>query len=226
MSLILSLLLLSSSSMVTTFAFTPSPSAAASTFFSTKEAIVEMEFPALASQNAMGDGSFKSEQKMKNANNKFAKGVMDNLQSPLSILKGGPKKCLLMTSQTVPEPGITYVFVAPATYSDYSKIKSTAGTNRVILVNANCKSPTTLPAPPISVMSYFAKPITFNSELVGTLTRIHPKPWTVTTTKGKVLKTWTDEEILVPKSNTPDLRGPVKLLCDEYQRAAIAARKK
>ena len=58
--------------------------------------------------------------------------------------------------------------------------------------------------PPYAKMAYYLKPLTYNSSISGYLTRQYPKPWTVVDATNKVLGTFTDEEILVEKTNTPD----------------------
>jgi hypothetical protein len=90
-------------------------------------------------------------------------------------------------------------------------------------------------------MAYYLKPLTNNSVVAGVLLRRYPGRWTVlgttaagaaeTTTAARSslsstkqkspppqprlvvpLGSFTDEEILVPKTNTPDLRPAVRLV--------------
>ena len=74
-------------------------------------------------------------------------------------------------------------------------------------------------------MGYFVKPLTYNSQIAGYLIRAYPSPWTVldATTKA-VLKTFTDGEILVEKTNTPDLRESGRLIQKSVDERAIQAR--
>lgn len=60
-------------------------------------------------------------------------------------------------------------------------------------------------------MAYYIKPLTYNSQVAGYLLRSYPGPWTTLDgTTGRILSTSTDAEILVPGTNTPDLRASVK----------------
>jgi hypothetical protein len=73
-------------------------------------------------------------------------------------------------------------------------------------------------------MAYYLKPLTNNSQVAGFLIRRFPNPWivianaaTTSTTKKRQqsprpLGSFSDEEILVPKTNTPDLRQSVRLV--------------
>ena len=80
--------------------------------------------------------------------------------------------------------------------------------------------------PAQATMAYYNKPLTYNSQVVGYLLRAYPGPWTTIDVVSKaVLGTATDDEILVPKTNTPDLRASVKLVQSAVDTRAIAARK-
>ena len=75
-------------------------------------------------------------------------------------------------------------------------------------------------------MAYFLKPLTYNSQLAGYLARSYPSDWTTIDAISKqVLKTYTDAEILVSKTNTPDLRESGKLVQKSVDERAINARK-
>jgi hypothetical protein len=74
-------------------------------------------------------------------------------------------------------------------------------------------------------MAYFLKPLTYNSQIAGYLIRSYPSLWTVLDAQSKaVLGSFTDEEILVDRTNTPDLRGAVRLAQKSADARAIKAR--
>jgi len=85
-------------------------------------------------------------------------------------------------------------------------------------------------------MAYYLKPLTYNSQIAGYLIRSYPGPWTVlgaaASTNSKsgaeamtVLETYSDAEILVPQTNTPDLRAAVRRVQKAADERAIAARR-
>ena len=75
-------------------------------------------------------------------------------------------------------------------------------------------------------MGYFLKPLTYNSQVVGYLVRKYPSDWaTVDLFTKQALGTYTDDEILVRQTNTPDLRGPGRLVQKSVDERAIASRK-
>ena len=77
-----------------------------------------------------------------------------------------------------------------------------------------------------ATMAYFLKPLTYNSQLAGYLARSYPSDWTTIDAISKqVLKTYTDAEILVSETNTPDLRESGKLVQKSVDERAINARK-
>jgi hypothetical protein len=73
-------------------------------------------------------------------------------------------------------------------------------------------------------MAYYLKPLTYNSQVSGYLIRQYPNPWTVVDTTNKVLGKFTDKEILVDKTNTPDLRNSVRLAQKNADEKAIRDR--
>jgi hypothetical protein len=74
-------------------------------------------------------------------------------------------------------------------------------------------------------MGYFLKPLTYNSQIAGLLVRSYPSQWTVLDAQSSsVLGTFTDKQILVPKTNTPDLRDSVRLVQKNADEKAIRAR--
>ncbi len=79
--------------------------------------------------------------------------------------------------------------------------------------------------PDYATMAYFLKPLTYNSQIAGYLIRSYPSLWTVLDAQSKVvLGSFTDEEILVDRTNTPDLRGAVRLAQKSADERAIKAR--
>jgi hypothetical protein len=198
----------------------PSPLSCAASILklSKSTSCVEVEFPALSSQNALGDGSRRSEERARAVNERFARGLLAGLRSPLVLLKGqAPVKAQLYTKGASLVPSTAYVFVCPATSSAYAAVKQVSATNLCVLVNAQAKDPRSLPAGALS--AYYSKLLTYNSEVIGRLERAFPGDWTVTAegAGGKgVLGSFTDEEILVPRTNTPDLRGAVALVQKRY----------
>ena len=75
-------------------------------------------------------------------------------------------------------------------------------------------------------MAYFLKPLTYNSQVAGFLVRSYPKDWTVVdaSKQSAVLGTFSDKQILVPRTNTPDLRESVRLVQKSADEKAIRAR--
>jgi DNA-binding MltR family transcriptional regulator len=74
-------------------------------------------------------------------------------------------------------------------------------------------------------MAFYYKPLTYNSQVAGYLIRSYPSDWTVLDAVSKeVLKTFTDDQILVKNTNTPDLRQPGKLVQKSVDLRAIRAR--
>jgi hypothetical protein len=75
-------------------------------------------------------------------------------------------------------------------------------------------------------MAYFLKPLTYNSQVAGYLTRSYPGKWTcLDATTNAVLGTFTDADILVSGTNTPDLRTAVRQVQKSADARAIRARK-
>lgn len=76
-------------------------------------------------------------------------------------------------------------------------------------------------------MAYYYKPLTYNSDIGGYLIRSYPQLWTIINAKtNEVLGTNTDDSILVPNTNTPDLRVSVKLVQKSVDEQAIKERMK
>jgi hypothetical protein len=76
-------------------------------------------------------------------------------------------------------------------------------------------------------MAYYLKPLTYNSQVVGHLQRCYPNDWAVIdATTQKSLQSFSDLQILVPKTNTPDLREPGRVVQRAVDQRAIEARRK
>jgi len=74
-------------------------------------------------------------------------------------------------------------------------------------------------------MAYYFKPLTYNSQIAGYLIRSYPGPWTVVDAATcQALASYSDDEILVPNTNTPDLRAAVRLVQQAVDQRAIRAR--
>lgn len=74
-------------------------------------------------------------------------------------------------------------------------------------------------------MAYYLKPLTYNSQIAGYLIRCCPGPWTVLDAAGRtVLATYSDADILVPGTNTPDLRAAVRRVQKDADERAIRER--
>ena len=81
--------------------------------------------------------------------------------------------------------------------------------------------------PAEATMGYFLKPLTYNSQVAGFLVRSYPSDWTVLDAVSKeVLSTFSDDEIRVKNTNTPDLRASVKLVQSSADQRAIRARQR
>ena len=123
-----------------------------------------------------------------------------------------------------------YIFISPSSRGDYSLAEQVAKqaphatTQAVIVVNGFAKAPNSVSG--LATMAYYYKPLTYNSQLAGYLIRSYPSLWTVLdATTSDVLQTYTDPDILVPNTNTPDLRSSGKLVQQSVDARAIAARR-
>lgn len=75
-------------------------------------------------------------------------------------------------------------------------------------------------------MAYYLKPLTYNSQVVGYLVRNYPQPWaTIDLFSKQVLASFSDDEILVGGTNTPDLRASGKMVQKSVDLRAIQSRK-
>lgn len=74
-------------------------------------------------------------------------------------------------------------------------------------------------------MGFYIKPLTYNSQIAGFLVRVYPNDWTVLdATSKELLGSFSDKEIRVKDTNTPDLRQAGKLVQNSVDQRAIRAR--
>lgn len=210
--------------------------------------LIECEFPALAALNKLGDGSLRSALEAEDANVAFVQKLVKGL-APVSFLGIGPKISLVVGSAAsnsfvakvrkiqgqganiyllrdgVPNVGKedVCIFVTPSSRSDYEAAKSLARSCTVLVVNGFAKDQKSIPGS--ATMAYFLKPLTYNSQVAGFLIRSYPSSWTVLDAVTKeVLGSFSDDEILVQKTNTPDLRTSGRLVQRSVDERAIRAR--
>ncbi|KAK1743040.1 hypothetical protein QTG54_006637 [Skeletonema marinoi] len=205
--------------------------------------LVECEFPALAALNKLGDGSLRSATEAEDANIAFASKLCSKVGSPFgpkvnlvvsssasrSFLDKVQKKvkgasiCSVKDLASTSVSGTTSVFLTPSSKADYQEARKLAeGGCPTVIVNALFKDQKSVPES--ATMAYFLKPLTYNSQVAGFLVRSYPSQWTVLDAQSAVLGTFTDAEILVPKTNTPDLRASVRLVQKSADEKAIRAR--
>jgi hypothetical protein len=208
--------------------------------------LIECEFPPLAALNKLGDGSLRSSKEVDAANLKFAKKLIQGI-SPLPIL--GPKVWFLTSAAAsasftngakqvggtlhslrdgLPKvaPSDVCILVSPSARSDYETAQRLAKLCKAtVIINGFAKDATSIPAG--ATMAYFLKPLTYNSQVVGYLTRAYPNPWTTIDLVSKqVLASVDDDAILVKGTNTPDLRESGRLVQKAVDRRAIKARQR
>jgi Domain of unknown function (DUF1995) len=210
--------------------------------------LIECEFPAVASLNKQGDGSLRSATEVDDANLVTAKLLLQSL-SPL-VPGLGPAVWLLTSSaasntfqRKADRIGRSFshslrnglpavksrdvcVLVAPCNSQDYSMAQQlVVNGNSVVLLNGFAKDPKSVSGD--ATMAYFLKPLTYNSNIAGYFIRSYPGPWTVVdvSTKAAVLGTFYDSEIMVPGTNTPDLRPAGRLVQKAVDERAIQARR-
>jgi len=209
--------------------------------------LLECEFPALQALNKLGDGSLRSTIEAEEANLSFAIKLLKALSLPFV----GPKTWLLTSSAAsksffsaalskvkssevhslkdgLPDigEGDVCVLVTPSSRNDYDaakKIASDGNAAAVVIVNGFAKDKKSVPSD--ATMAYFLKPLTYNSQVAGYLIRGYPGQWTTIDAISKeVLGTFSDSEILVRGTNTPDLRQSGKLVQKSVDERAIRAR--
>lgn len=210
--------------------------------------LIEVEFPPLKELNKLGDGSLRSAIEVEKANLAFASKLTKSI-SPVSFI--GPKTWLLISSAAsnaffsaakkaagsatvhslkdgLPSvgKGDVCVLVTPSSRSDYEAAKTIAspdGADAVVLLNGFAKDQKSVPGS--ATMGYFLKPLTYNSQVVGYLIRLYPGKWaTIDAVSNEILGTSDDEDILVPGTNTPDLRQAGRLVQKSVDDRAIRAR--
>jgi len=213
--------------------------------------LVEAEFPVLAALNKLGDGSLRSAKEAEAANLQFALKLAKSIAIPLlgprvyivtssaasssfsaSVAKkAGGSISVVSLKDGLPESfGETdvVIFLTPSTNADYRTAESIATSRTVggvIIVNGYAKDAKSVKQE--ATMAYFYKPLTYNSQVAGYLVREYPSKWTaVDAVTNSNLGTFTDEEILVTKTNTPDLRASVKLVQKSFDERAIDARRR
>ncbi|KAL7428704.1 hypothetical protein ACHAXM_001379 [Skeletonema potamos] len=206
-----------------------------------KFSLVECEFPALAALNKLGDGSLRSATEAEDANISFASklcskvgsfGQKVNLVISSSASRSFAEKVrknvkgasIFSVKDLASSPGSgVFVFLTPSSKADYQEARKLAeGGCSTVIVNGLFKDQKSVPES--ATMAYFFKPLTYNSQVAGFLVRSYPSQWTVLDAQSVVLGTFNDEEILVPRTNTPDLRASVKLVQKSADEKAIRAR--
>jgi len=210
--------------------------------------LIECEFPALQALNKLGDGSLRSTMEAEEANTLFVSKLVKAL-APVPFL--GPKVSLFVSSSSTKSflagakskvkgaslyslkdgiPDIkedtVCVITMPSSRIDYKTAQDLAVSENVcavVIVNALAKDPKSLPS--TATMAYFLKPLTYNSQVAGYLVRNYPAKWVVidVTTK-EVLASFSDEEILVKGTNTPDLRNSGRIIQRAVDERAIRER--
>lgn len=188
---------------------------------------IECEFPPLQALNKLGDGSRRSMAEVDSANLRFC----GKLIASIALFGIGPRTWLLTSSTSTQNlnaqaakvgkvwslkqglPSTTKsdvcILVAPSVRADYQYAKQLAQTGTaVVIVNALAKEPSSIESS--ATMAYYLKPLTYNSQVAGYLTRVYPGPWTTLDTNNRVLLSVEDRDILVPGSNTPDFAGLVQ----------------
>ena len=213
--------------------------------------LVEAEFPVLEALNKLGDGSLRSAKEAETANLQFALKLAKSIAIPFvgpkvyivtssaasnsfaaSVArKAGGSISVLSLKEGLPETfGETdvVIFLTPSTSADYRTAESIAmsGTvGGVIVCNGYAKD--TKSVKQGATMAFYLKPLTYNSQVAGYLVREYPNQWTaLDSVTNSVLGTFTDEDILVRKTNTPDLRSSVKLVQKSFDQRAIEAKRK
>jgi len=155
-------------------------------------------------------------------------------ESKVTVVDASSSSLLLSNDSENKNDGIVYIFVSPSSRKDYMTAQQLAqqqqqqqsksnAVHSVIIVNGFAKNPDSVSG--FATMSFYYKPLTYNSQLAGYVIRSYPSLWTVLdATTQQVLQTYTDEEILFLNSNTPDLRSSTRLVQKSVDARAIAAR--
>ena len=216
--------------------------------------LVEVEFPPLAALNKLGDGSLRSAKEAEDANCAFAVKVAKSISIPFVgpktyILTSSAAPKSLATSVAGKAGGsaavvslkdgvsadelssstdAVVIFLTPSTTGDYRAAEAMASSGSVggvVIVNGFAKDNKSVSGE--ATMAYFLKPLTYNSQIAGYLVRSYPSQWsTIDAVTNQVLGSFTDDEILVSKTNTPDLRCAVRLVQKSFDERAIEARRR
>lgn len=205
--------------------------------------LIECEFPVLDNLNKLGDGSLASSMQADAANLQFCSSLCVALQGlPLvgnfcwlltsasatnRFYQAASKKVSNLHSLKNGLPNLKSrdicVLACPSSATDYQLAEQMAlNGNTVVVVNGFAKTQKSISQD--ATMAYFLKPLTYNSQIGGYLMRCYPGLWTTLDGSGKVLGTSIDEDILVPHTNTPDLRGSVRLVQTAVDKVAIRNR--
>jgi len=211
--------------------------------------LIECEFPPLAELNKLGDGSLRSANQVDDANLAFC-AKLARSYSPFPMI--GPKIWLLTSasssvnffskasrlvkgvsivplkdglSETIGK-GDFCIVVSPSSRQDYlAANKLASGGFSVVIVNGFIKDQKSINA--AATMAYFLKPLTYNSQVAGYLVRKYPNDWaTIDLISKKVLASYKDDQILFQQTNSPDLRGPGRLVQKSVDERAIRLRNK
>lgn len=210
--------------------------------------LIECEFPALTALNKLGDGSLRSSLEAEDANAAFVNKLVGGLSNPFFgpsvslVLSSSASNALINKVQKKVKGATLYslkegmpdvqgkdsvcIFLTPSSQRDYQAARSLAESGcSTVVVNASFKDQKSIPAS--ATMAYFVKPLTYNSQVAGYLIRSYPSLWTVLDSQSKsVLGSYTDEQILVQRTNTPDLRESGRLVQKSVDERAIQAREK
>ena len=214
--------------------------------------LVEIEFPPLGALNKLGDGSLRSSIQVEEANVDFANKLVKGIFTPFGGLGLGPSVSLVLSSSAskslakkaeskvkaakiysvrggLPDEvkgskDMVCVFLTPSSQQDYKEARQLAETGtKVLLLNGSFKDARSVPGN--ATTGYYLKPLTYNSSVAGYLIRSYPSRWTVLDAVSKrELGSFSDEEILVPMTNTPDLRASAGLVAKSFDERAIQQR--
>jgi len=215
-----------------------------------KANLIECEFPVLEQLNKLGDGSLRSAKIAEEANLNFVAKLVKSLK-PIPLI--GPPLLLLSSSSSsnsfsasvqdvASKLGVGFlslregdisekldgktvlVFVNPSSSTDYNLARKASSKTKTLLINGFAKNDKSVSGE--AVMAYFLKPLTYNSQVIAYLLRKWPGNWqTIDANTKKLLLESDDRTILVPGTNTPDLRSSVRAAQKSFDQRAIDSRK-
>lgn len=155
--------------------------------------------------------------------------LMNKVQTKMKKSGGGATTVIALRDGLPENVGTTknnvFLFLTPSSQRDYQTARSLVEETGcpTVVVNASFKDQKSIP--PNATMAYFLKPLTYNSQVAGYLIRAYPSLWTVLDSQSKaVLGAFTDTQILVDRTNTPDLRQSGRLVQKAVDERAIRAR--